>query len=59
MSNTNFAYIKRGYPQLDIDTESVVPMHVVKEFVEGTEYYLSKIEVYGEIKPLMRKFTLR
>ena len=59
MLNIIFAYIKRGYPQLDIDTETVVPLHIVKEFVEGTEYYLSKLEVDGEIMPLMRKFTLR
>ena len=43
---------------MDIDTETVVPLHIVKEFVEGTEYYLSKLEVDGEIKPF-QKFTLR
>ena len=50
---------KRGYPNLDVETESVVPLHIVKAFVEGTEYYLSKVEVDGEIIPLMKKFTVR
>ena len=51
--------LQRGFPTQKTPSEAVVPIHVILDFLKGTDYFLSMIEIVGDFLPKIERFTFR
>ena len=54
-----FPFFQRGFPKQQENCESVVPIHVICEILEGTDYYLSMTESTEDMLPKTDRYTYR